>query len=156
MAEGEEVQGIVIDNGSGMIKAGIAGDDAPRAVFWSIVGREKKQTMIIGSGDKECYIGDGIPHAVFQSIVGCPNSGDKDCYIGDEAQLKRGVLLLHYPIEHGIITNWEEMEKIWHHTFHNELRRAPDVRIKLPFRCLPLVERLVLCWILVRVYLTLL
>jgi actin-related protein len=97
----EEVQSLVVDNGSGMCKAGVAGDDAPRAVFPSIVGRPKQQTIIIGSGDKECYI-------------------------GDEAQLRRGILLLHYPIEHGIVTNWEEMEKIWHHTFYNELRVAPE------------------------------
>nr|6ICV_C Chain C, Actin, cytoplasmic 1 [Homo sapiens]6ICV_D Chain D, Actin, cytoplasmic 1 [Homo sapiens] len=22
---------------------------------------------------------------------------------------------LKYPIEHGIVTNWDDMEKIWHH-----------------------------------------
>jgi len=32
---------VIIDNGSGMIKAGIAGDDAPRTYFPSIVGRPK-------------------------------------------------------------------------------------------------------------------
>jgi actin-related protein len=37
----EDVQALVIDNGSGMCKAGFAGDDAPRAVFPSIVGRPR-------------------------------------------------------------------------------------------------------------------
>jgi hypothetical protein len=32
----EEVAALVVDNGSGMCKAGFAGDDAPRAVFPSI------------------------------------------------------------------------------------------------------------------------
>lgn len=49
-----------------------------------------------------------------------------DCYVGEIAQVKRGILSLKYPIEHGIVTNWADMEKVWNHCFQNELRVAPE------------------------------
>merc|ERR1719379_966794 len=51
---------------------------------------------------------------------------DKGECVGEEAQKMRGVLDLSYPIEHGVVTNWGAMEKIWHHVYYNELRVAPE------------------------------
>jgi actin len=99
--EGLALQPIVIDNGSGLVKAGFAGDDAPRSVFPSIIGRSKQKASMPGMEEPEYYV-------------------------GDEAQTKRGILNLKYPIEHGVILNWSDMEKIWDYTFFNELRVSPN------------------------------
>jgi actin beta/gamma 1 len=80
---------VVIDNGSGQCKAGIAGDIDPLCCFSAIVGRP----FIPGIFD------------------------NKVTYVGDVAQAKRGLLSLKYPIENGSINNWEDMERIWHHVF---------------------------------------
>jgi len=50
----------------------------------------------------------------------------KEYYIGDDAMARKGVLNMRYAIEHGVIQNWADMEKLWHHTFYNELRVNPD------------------------------
>ena len=97
----DETPACVIDNGSGVVKAGFSGEDAPRAIFPSIIGRPKNQGILVGIDQKTEYI-------------------------GDEAQQKRGVLKITYPIEHGVVNNWDDMEKIWNQTFFTELRVSPD------------------------------
>ncbi|KAI8602786.1 actin family [Dissophora ornata] len=90
-------QALVVDNGSGWTKAGFAGDDTPRSIFPDVVGRPTHQGM-----------------------------DSTDAYVGDQAQVKRDLLSLAYPIQRGIVTNWDDMDKIYHHTFYNELRAAPE------------------------------
>merc|ERR1712226_908459 len=52
--------------------------------------------------------------------------GSKGLLCWRRGPVQEGYLTLKYPVEHGIITNWDDMEKIWHHTFYNELRVAPE------------------------------
>ena len=39
---------------------------------------------------------------------------------------KSQFLNIKCPILHGIINDWEDMEKIWDHTFKNELKESPS------------------------------
>ncbi|KAM3174005.1 hypothetical protein ACTXT7_011415 [Hymenolepis weldensis] len=92
---------VVIDVGSGLCKAGFAGEDGPISIFPSIIGRPKNPQMMLGMKRQEYYVGDA-------------------------AQQMRGVLTLQYPVENGVIKNWDDIERIWHHTFYNELRVRPE------------------------------
>ncbi|KAF9353230.1 centractin- actin- protein of the dynactin complex [Mortierella sp. AD094] len=91
-----EYTALVVDNGSGMIKAGFANDGAPRAIIPSVVRRT------------------------------VPGTSTTDAYVGDQAISKDTGLELKSPIDRGVVRNWDDMEKIWHHTFYNELRAAPE------------------------------
>lgn len=84
-----------------MCKAGIGGEDTPQVVFPAVIGRSK--------------------HAIEHSLP-----TDKDYSIGKQALSNRFTLMLRYPIEYGIINHWDDMEKIWHHTFYKELRVLPE------------------------------
>ena len=90
MVDDAENQIVIIDNGSGMMKAGFAGEEAPSAVFPAIVGRPKNASAMQGINSKSLFI-------------------------GDEANQKRGILNLKYPIETGIINDWEDMQAVWQH-----------------------------------------
>ena len=90
---------VVVDHGTDTCKAGFADDDAPTAVFPSIVGFSRHRQA---------------------------GMGQRESFVGAEAQSKRAILNLKYPIEQGIITNWDEMEEIWHHIFYNELHVCPE------------------------------
>ena len=92
---------IVIDTGSGVIKAGFSGDATPTAICASVIGRPRHRGVMVGMNEREYFVGDKL-------------------------NLMRGVLSLDYPIENGIINNWSDMEKLWHHTMYDLLRIAPE------------------------------
>jgi len=95
----ESEDAIVIDNGSGWIKAGVAGDDAPHYVFPAITGHPRSD------------------------LVGDQTS---KTFVGDEVWSKRGILRIKHPIEHGIVTSWSDLEKLWDHAFRRQLRVNPE------------------------------
>lgn len=104
MEEYEDVltnQPVVIDNGSGVIKSGFAGDDLPKCFFPSFVGRPKHVRIMAGA------------------VEG-------DVFIGKKAQELRGLLKIKYPVEHGIVTDWDDMEHIWKYIYEEELKTASE------------------------------
>eukprot|EP01033_Poteriospumella_lacustris_P021103 gene21103-15602_t len=74
----DEIQAVIVDNGSYSIKSGKVGDEKPTSVLSSVVGHARDE----------------------------PNQR----FVGNELQFKRDVLDLTYPIEKGIISNWDDME----------------------------------------------
>ncbi|KAJ5079489.1 actin-7-related [Anaeramoeba ignava] len=88
---------IIIDNGSGIMKAGFAGDDLPKVKFPTIIGRLRHEEIMIGVETQ-------------------------DLYIGNEAIKRKGFCTINYPIENGIVKNWDEMEKILNHILDSELK----------------------------------
>ncbi|EAS35198.1 actin-like protein [Coccidioides immitis RS] len=92
---------IVLDNGSGTIRAGFAGEDLPKCYFPSFVGRPKHPRVLAGA------------------LEG-------DVFIGQRAQELRGLLKIRYPLEHGIVTDWDDMEKIWQWVYEGELKTLSE------------------------------
>ena len=96
---------IVLDNGSGTIRAGFAGEDLPKCTFPSFVGRPKHLRVLAGA------------------LEG-------DVFIGSRAQELRGLLKIRYPLEHGIVTDWDDMERIWQWVYQEELKTmSEEVRL---------------------------
>uniref|UniRef100_K7EXT3 Actin related protein T2 n=2 Tax=Pelodiscus sinensis TaxID=13735 RepID=K7EXT3_PELSI len=91
-----DVPAVIFDNGSGLCKAGLSGEIGPRYIIPTVIGHHTTKLPLLGMAPKMCHV-------------------------GEEAQHKRDVLSLKYPIERGIITSYDDMEKIWKHIYEHEL-----------------------------------
>ena len=49
-----------------------------------------------------------------------------DVFIGRKAQELRGLLKIKYPIEHGIVQDWDDMERIWQYIYSDELKTLSE------------------------------
>ena len=92
---------VIMDNGSGVFKAGFSEDFAPCVTFPTIVGKAKDPNLMIGMDQKEFYV-------------------------GNEAASKLPLLNIVKPIERGVVQNWSAMEQIWQYSFESELMIDPQ------------------------------
>uniref|UniRef100_A0A8B9LF68 Beta-centractin n=1 Tax=Astyanax mexicanus TaxID=7994 RepID=A0A8B9LF68_ASTMX len=86
---------MILNPGSGAIKAGFAGDQIPKYCFPNYVGRPKHVRVMAGA------------------LEG-------DLFIGPKAEEHRGLLSVRYPMEHGIVKDWNDMERIWQYVYSKE------------------------------------
>ncbi|KAJ8045332.1 Actin-related protein 2 [Holothuria leucospilota] len=91
---------VVCDNGTGFVKCGFAGTNFPAHIFPSLVGRP-----IIRSSAK---VGD-IEVKPYQDLM-----------VGEEASQLRSMLEVNYPMENGIVRNWDDMKHVWDYTFSEQ------------------------------------
>ena len=99
----EDPSVIVVDNGTYHVRAGFAGDDAPRSDFPNVVGHSRAR-------------GRARPLA----------AGTTSSYVGEEAVSKQSVLDIVRPLNDGRYNDLEAMTEVWQHMFRNELRVAPQ------------------------------
>ena len=88
---------VIFDGGSGTCKAGFAGENVPRVVLSSVVGRPMGAGVIVGMDQRNAYVGDKLLS-------------------------QRGALRLNNPVQEGVITNWDDMQELWDQAILRELR----------------------------------
>lgn len=119
-------QPIVLDNGSGIIKAGFGGEEKPKCYEYSLIGKPKYSKIMTG----------GL---------------DGDTFVGNQAQISRGLLRLNYPLKHGIVEDWNGLEQLWAYVFDkslqvNNLKEHPVLVTEAPLN--PMKNREQMCELL--------
>ncbi|CAG8436697.1 16514_t:CDS:2 [Funneliformis caledonium] len=112
---------VIMDNGTGYTKLGFAGNSEPSFVFPTVIAtRDSANTGASGTSapSKTSHLSGNI--ASKRGIE------DLDFYIGNEALSNSKTYGLHYPIRHGQIDNWDQMERFWEQSIFKYLRCEPE------------------------------
>ncbi|CAM9183636.1 unnamed protein product [Chrysoparadoxa australica] len=97
---------VIIDNGTGYTKMGFAGNVSPQHIIPTACAQ--KVSPNVGGGTNK----DGIT--------------DLDFYIGAEAFKHSSTHQVTYPIRHGIIEDWDCMERLWQQCIFKYLKCEPE------------------------------
>eukprot|EP00887_Chlorella_sp_A99_P007834 scaffold20.g7834.t1 len=100
---------VVLDCGTGFVKAGLAGEPDPSLVCPSVVGYPALSAAAAKGGRK----------------VASDPLADLDYVCGDEA-LRNPAYAVSYPMKHGLVVDWESAEKLWTAAIYKHLRVAPQ------------------------------
>eukprot|EP00249_Psilotum_nudum_P017968 c26577_g1_i3 orf=1348-1968(-) len=123
MYGGDEVSAIVLDLGSHSCKAGYAGEDAPKAVFPTVVGSIEQ--TVLGDAIK-------VEGEIEDSKIGVKvGDSEKDkqrrkLYVGTQALgYRRDYMEVLPAMKDGLIADWEAVDSIWDHAFRERLLVDP-------------------------------
>ena len=90
---------------------------------------EHETGLIVDNGSytiKAGFANEEAPRRVCPTVMTLPELDTGRVYVGDDALAEHKRIDLLHPIECGFVNSWENMEKMWHHIFHKELRVAPE------------------------------
>ncbi|KAK9130424.1 hypothetical protein Sjap_010911 [Stephania japonica] len=126
MYGGDEVSAIVLDLGSYTCKAGYAGEDAPKAVFPSVVGAIDQSGVGDVKSEKES---DSMldPKSVIKTFDSEKSKVNRKLYVGSQALgYRRDHMEVISPIKDGVIADWDIVDSIWNHAFRERLLIDPQ------------------------------
>ena len=104
----EIISSVVIDTGCGYTKCDLAGEEIPKYIFPTVIGRRSTEMDI--------------------ELPGQNTNPQKDLYIGEEALKNRGILSLSYPMQKGFIQDWDDIQKVWEYCYTSQLKIEPTER----------------------------
>lgn len=97
---------IVIDNGTGYTKMGYSSNVEPQYIIPTLIATPQQE------GGAAIRSAEGL--------------NDLDFYVGNDAQDHAATYQINYPIKHGLVENWDNMEKLWQRCIFQYLRCEPE------------------------------